>query len=789
MSPSYIQFIRKPAIVTFAGIAGISAPLGMLIPADRLAIPNWQSAGMQTRGGPSGAGIPVRNTIFTTLSPLGGGADDAPQINSAIGSCPPGQVVLLSAGTFIVSGTANSIINLNKAISLRGAGAGTTIIAKTNGAVEEMGFTGSIAATTLTVSAVDANTNLATSLFPIQIGDLGNTLGGQTITGQLTGAAGGVGTYSVSISQTVSSERMFAFQLTGPNRGPVVSVSPVGLNGLRPGDRDVTNTNSTNLTADVAAGAYSIQVSSAAAFHVGQIVLIDENSGAAWQPDPLTGNSTMCVFNGSISGTTLTVNSVNSGAIQVGQLIIGAGIPANVNVLSGGGTTWTLDTSLSISSEAMTASMQKWASADFRVEWAKSNPPESKDTFPTSPTNFFPTTPNTEGDFYSRLDRVICEVKEIQSIVGNIITFSSPMTISYRVSNSAQMTWYESASAPGTVINHLQGAGLENLSLMGGDAGNVQVNGAAYCWIQNCEGSAYNGHGIDFIGSFRIEMRHTYLHNAAVPEPGGGAYNIAFSNGSSEILIEDCISVRANKTIVSLASGAGCVVAYSYMDQQYIDYTGDATGGNWIETGLNASHVVGSHHVLFEGNWAPNGDNDSTHGASMYTGFYFRNQFSGYRQPFFNPHNGVTVDDSAANATSNQPYRCAGPQSYNRKNSYIGNVLGTQGKMSGWTYESFNGAVNRSIWISGWDTDFVPSPATDPNVVSTLIRDGNWDWLQGKQSWHTTPQTYPISSSIYLSGKPAFFGSNAWPWVDPSSGAVNTLPAKVRYDNANPNGP
>lgn len=772
----------------------IGGPLPGPVPADRLFA--W-NPGLMSRGGQSGAGIPARATVFTTLSPIGGGANDAPQINSAISSCPLGQTVALAAGTFTVSGTAGSAILLNRSVTLRGAGAGTTILFKSNGAVEEMGFTGSIVGTVLTITAVDASTNLAASLFPIQIGDINNTLGNQTIVSQATGTVGGVGTYNLSVSGTVSSERMFAFQLFGPHSSPVVSIGPVGVNGVRPGDRDTTTTNSTSLTADAAAGAFAIQVADVSAFHAGQFVLLDERSGAGWQLDPLTGNSSMCLFSGSISGSLLTVGSVTSGALVVGQLISGVvgGVPAGVEIVSlgtgsGGTGTYNLNVSVStIASRPMVASMQKWMASDFRVEWAKSKPAESKDTFPTTPTNFFPTDPNTEGDFYSRLDRPTCEIKEIFSIVGSVITFTSPVTISYRVSHLAQLSWYESASSPGSLQDHLQGAGLENLTVTGGDLGNVAFNGAAYCWMKNCESSKFNGHGVDFLASFRCEMRHTYLHNAAVPEPGGGAYNIAFSQGSSEILIEDCISIRANKILVSLASGAGCVVAYNYMDQQYIDYTGDSTGGNWIETGINASHVVGSHHVLFEGNWGSNADNDSTHGGSMYTGFYLRNQFSGYRQPFFNPHNGVTVDDSAANATSNQPYRCAGPQSYNRKNTYVGNVLGTQGQMSGWTYESFTGAVNRSIWISGWDTDFTPGPATDPDVLGTLIRDGNWDWLQSKQSWHTTPATFPIPNSLYLSGRPDFFNQYAWPWVDPSTGATLTLPAKARYDAANPNGP
>src|SRR5262249_28508128 len=34
---------------------------------------------------------------------------------------------------------------------------------------------------------------------------------------------------------------------------------------------------------------------------------------------------------------------------------------------------------------------------------------------------------------------------------------------------------------------------------------------------------------------------------------------------------------------------------------------------------------------------------------------------------------------------------------------------------------------------------------------------------------------------------PAFFGSNTWPWVDPTTGTIATLPAKARYDAGTPN--
>ena len=35
-----------------------------------------------------------------------------------------------------------------------------------------------------------------------------------------------------------------------------------------------------------------------------------------------------------------------------------------------------------------------------------------------------------------------------------------------------------------------------------------------------------------------------------------------------------------------------------------------------------------------------------------------------------------------------------------------------------------------------------------------------------------------MANSMYLASKPAFFGNNAWPWVDPTTGATHTLPAR-----------
>ena len=54
-------------------------------------------------------------------------------------------------------------------------------------------------------------------------------------------------------------------------------------------------------------------------------------------------------FNATISGTTLTVLNVSSGTIATGQALFGIGVPQETVIVSGSGTSWTLNNSVTIS--------------------------------------------------------------------------------------------------------------------------------------------------------------------------------------------------------------------------------------------------------------------------------------------------------------------------------------------------------------------------------------------------------------------------------------------------------
>src|SRR5262249_14554754 len=149
---------------------------------------------------------------------------------------------------------------------------------------------------------------------------------------------------------------------------------------------------STDLTADAVKGAYAVTVTSAAGFSAGQIVLLDEASGAGWQTDP-------------------------QGRGQI------------------------------------------WASSDWRGGWEEHNPgiPDDEDLAGEA----FPTKPGPAGAWSSRLARPTAEIKEIASVSGSTITFTTPIHISYRSSHTAQLSRYEQP--------HVKDAGVEDLTLIGGD--------------------------------------------------------------------------------------------------------------------------------------------------------------------------------------------------------------------------------------------------------------------------------------------------------------------------------
>ncbi len=677
-------------------------------------------------------GIPNRTTICATVNPLGGGQDDYTNIQTAINNCPAGEVVQLGAGAFSVL-MADLPIHIGTGITLRGTGTCS-------------GTSSPYCQTSITV-------------------------------------ADGLQPYQPNPPQCGKST---SDESTCPDGGPsIILMSPAlvtqgyGYSWATCGNADPGGTASgcaTALSADAAQGAITIQVASTSNFSVGQWVLIDEASGASWQPDPMNSRT------------------------------------GYVNV-------WAAPDWLSTSGSPATG----------RVEWAKyqdlANGAYPGD-FGLGSDDLYPYTAGSPGCWMSYCDRPTAELHRVASIGAGpcpgtncTLTFDDPLTIAFRESGGHNAQVYGPLYGSNynfvasTITSMLEQAGVENLSVLRGANGGIQMTLCVNCWIKNTEVGDWYGGGIEVSYSARSELNTVYVHHCWDSVNSGGEYPIALDLASTEILLTNSITNFAGKGMVARAGGAGSVVSYNYIDDQMYDaYSG--IGDWWLDDSVNATHYAGPHHVLFEGNWGNNLDGDQTHGNSVYMTF-FRNLSTGMRTPFDDPSIGSTalVDDYTGKAyycpsglascvsTPPGPFRAAGPGAYSYWYAFIGNVLGVSGTTTaanGWTYSGdFTGS---RIFMLGWmGNNGGQDPNLDGKSASYILINGNYDYLNNAVTWTGSPVTLP--NSFYLSNTPAFFTAGSgysWPWVTPTgseqiqngpSGCGSTcsgLPAQARWQAGTP---
>lgn len=433
-----------------------------------------------------------------------------------------------------------------------------------------------------------------------------------------------------------------------------------------------------------------------------------------------------------------------------------------------------------------------------------------------------------EGVAYGALhDRETSEIHLIASVTSTTITFDSPLTINYRTSNSAQI--YTPSHA------FVQKASIENLTITGSVNNPINMMFCAYCWIKNVETSFWIG-GVVINNSARAEINQVYFHDCVQCENNGNEYPFAFDGGTTESLFTNSISQLGGKGMVGRACGGGNVTSYNYFDREF--YEAGSIGNSWIDMSVNGSHYVGCHHMLLEGNWGNNCDNDNTHGNEVYHTFH-RNWCTGLRSDFTDPSFSTATSvtfNTAQQAVSDvsgigfqnggsPPFPAApgqlhpaGAMATDYWMGFVANVLGSPGvtcvtgcTQTGWQYQH-NGQQTKTVWMLGW----VGGGTNDPNLTgaggaavscngsnppgcSYLFRHANYDIVNAGIADYQTGFTHTLVNSFYLSAAPSFFGPGAsctysWPWVDPQSGTPiksnscsgSGLPAKARYDAGTP---
>ena len=665
-------------------------------------------------------------------------------------------------------------------------------------------LTGSISGTTLTVSATPSG-----ALGPGQTIRGPGIASGTQITAFGTGT-GGTGAYTVNNSQTVAIEAMTASGI--PNRTAVyTTLSPSGTD-----DTSRINTALSNCPAG------KVVWLTAGVFHISGNGLQFSASGCtlrgAGPGQQLSTGLNRVGGGGTVrscaSGTLTTIGDGSFCTDSTATQLIKADRATNTNYgvvyvqsrnLSGG-------TSYNLASDAV--------QGDYSVTLTSAPSPainvgdivlidENTDNDPNvvwGP-SFGPPGDGTRR-WFSRQDRSLSQLMEVSAVNGATITFDTPLTYPFHKAYAAQLTAYTGS--------FVHGAGIENLFVwggMGGDGhGNIPVTNCAYCWVKNVEAAWSNGTSIGFYSTFRSVLRDSFMHETPNPNPGGGGYQSGINRAASENLFENNIMWYGNKEIVMRGSGGGNVVAYNYMDDSF-----DANNPQGPEAGLNAGHFTTPHLELLEGNYSQNYVGDSYWGNSIYIAI-FRNWLSALRASH-PPLNTYTYNIPCGGGTGQLPYgdytgrTAVDVQAYDFYQNFVGNVLGKPGQQlltNPYASQSCF-APKEDVWVeqatANWPSGNNPAVMWEigsyqatvnstgnwswvATTINTQLRTANWDWYTQAEHCYAygtvTDVICPsvtVPNSLYLSSKPAFFGTNQWPWVDPRTGTTYTLPAKYCFEH------
>jgi hypothetical protein len=398
--------------------------------------------------------------------------------------------------------------------------------------------------------------------------------------------------------------------------------------------------------------------------------------------------------------------------------------------------------------------------------------------------------PATPAGIYRSMGQVV----EVESMAGNQIAIAGILHTDFPASLAPQI--FGNATAP------TEYAGLEDVALTGCHGSMIYALWTKRSWVKGVEvdgmptvaGVPRSGEDVGdpltpgsrgtylrVHRSSRFTIRDSYVHHSRSYDTDNNAYGLSLASQTSDSLIENNIVVSLNKNIVLEASGGGNVIGYNYVDDPRI-----SNSANWMEMAIDGSHLSGPYMNLVEGNYTPKIGAAVTHGNAT-CNTHFRNWSTGVATGTPRESSTHTVQLDYAMWDMN----------------VVGNVLAVPNAPAGSIYEPVGSpdytwaewiAPIHVYWLGGYDPTRGGSERNyDPSVAGRLLRHGNYDYVTKTVHWAAGTANHDLPDSLYLPGKPAFFGTLPWPWVQPSGATdaerIKTLPAKARFDAGTPFAP
>jgi hypothetical protein len=379
--------------------------------------------------------------------------------------------------------------------------------------------------------------------------------------------------------------------------------------------------------------------------------------------------------------------------------------------------------------------------------------------------------------------RNVTQVNMITAVSGNTITVRNPLMYDFNTGNPKVKFYFGGFT---------RNSGVENLKIdhtgFTGQGYLFLIQYCDSCWVKGVESGFATGYHFILLGTLNIEIRDSYVHDG-----GSGPNNSGFNfygnylyGGNSSAKIENNIFNKDFPAIELNNSSSGFYIGYNF------SYGSPSqSGSKLVAWTFDDGHAPFNIMNLYEGNIGEMWGMDGYFGGSGY-GTALRNYFTG-----FNPNYGATGD---AVQLKRLGYY------YNM----VGNILGSANQNPVAYAIGCGGPVIYQLGYPNigncrtrpWD-GFTPTGGyPDPKVAATLLRWGNYDYLNRATRFVASeipggvpvPSSQTIVNSYYYSSKPAWWPAGiAWPPIGPdvtggngdTSGHVNKIPAQVCWETRN----
>jgi hypothetical protein len=330
-------------------------------------------------------------------------------------------------------------------------------------------------------------------------------------------------------------------------------------------------------------------------------------------------------------------------------------------------------------------------------------------------------------------------------------------------------------------------AGVENLQVYANNTGyssNFGLSACAYCWVKGVESNYADGDHVEVYWGYRDEIRDSYFSNAYLHSPGDHDSDIQVAYKTSATLIENNIVERTHVSIMFEWGAAGNVASYNYTMGEF-----DSGSLNFLIGGIDF-HGAHPQFNLLEGNVVTLIEPDSIWGTSSHTTAY-RNWVVGTNHVCTPSSGRSTVNCSGSNGVYGfQAARAMDISYLATRNSFVGNVVGSTQAESMLAYgtnamarvdtieypaaRTYDGAVyNWSFGYGESGDDGTGSgcgggtaPCHLAGTSSTDLLHGNYSNITSKTTW-ATGVSQSLPASFYLSSKPGWWGSMAYPSTGP----------------------